>query len=176
MRPQLIVVLALGAVLFAFGSFASYFFSLGVAPFDLGMGAIVNLVLLTLVVLISSLFLFGYIGVLAILLIGLMFGEMMLVNPIAVYLSALPMLVALVAGNLAGIHLRMDLEGQGNIRDHRYKILLLAGAAVLIAVIIGAVIQLGLVPQIDFAGIMNAPQQAPAPSSGMPYADILKQQ
>lgn len=148
MRVGILAVVLLGAVLFIFGSIASWFFSLEITPFSLGMGYAADCIVLTLVVFICSLFAYGYFGAFAMLLLGIMSGPLLLVNPVLVYLAALPMLLALYAGNTASLHLREDFEGKGNIREHKFRIFLLLAAALALAAIIGVLG--GYVPNLGF--------------------------
>lgn len=170
MKPQILIAILLGVALFGIGAFISYFFSLGITPFSLGAGGIIDMVVLTLVVLVSSLFLFGYAGVFVLSLIGTTYGTSLMENPLIAMVSAIPLLLALVAGNFTGIFLRDDLDEKSNVRDQRFWISALIVIALVSAVLVA--IAIPMLPQVtvNVSELLSGFQQAPQPSgSGLPF-------
>jgi len=134
-------------ILFIIGLGVGAFFSLGFSPISIGLGNVVDLIVVSIAVFLLSMIFYGYLSPLVFLYLGFVSNKMIFSNPIGVLGFIVPLVIASYAGGVAANYASMDMNGEGNFFQHWKGIAAMLIAAVIVAAIWAVV--MGLLPSFQ---------------------------
>ena len=137
-RYSLQIVFAVALLCWALGIFVGANSIAVFSLIELSANPALNLILLTASVFIFSLLFFGSSAPLILFFVGIMQGKAFLGAPVETIAGAIPLFIAAYAALVAGRYLYADFKGTGNFFAHKREMIALFGAAIVVAVVMGA--------------------------------------
>jgi len=141
---------------FILGLTGAIFFGFEGASFSLGIHPAVDFLVLAAGVFVLSIPFFGFLSPFVMLAVGLASKPLFDSNPLSAVLLLIPLAFAAYAGVLTGKFIHEDMQGKSNLFDHNLEIFKAVGTALVVAVVLGVVVD--FMPPLDalLAPIMGA--------------------
>ena|SRR3989344_4818957 len=147
MNENQLIIQPLNAILFIAGIGTGAFFALSFSPISIGIGPVLDLVILTISVFLLSVIFYGYLSPLVFLYLGAVHWKLLFSNPIGVLGYLIPLVIASYAGGIAANYASMDMNEEGNFFKHWRIVAGLLVVAVVVAV--GWAVLMGMMPSYD---------------------------